>query len=509
MMKIGICSLCILLLSAIMQSDTRTLEDAHELYLAGDFSRAAKIYQAIIQQDPKCQEGYVGLIRSLWKNDNVQEAYKIAVAAGASFPENASLHAARGDLLFRMSRIADAQKAYVKAIDLDSKNARGYWGLGNICRFDFNRKSAIKMIKKAYECDPEDLDIFYDYIQTLAGAEQVPLLEKYLRLAAYEKQYKKDTIADKIEYFKKSGDLRRWRLKDPPPEATIPLNEIIQYGRDSATGYSIKALINGRKTANLCLDTGADGILIPRKFAEKSKLEIISSDHVRGLGDSGSREGYLAQAQSIQIGPLQFLDAKISVSEKGLFPDSDGIIGSSFFAQYLMTLNFPKKKMELRPLPLIDGKPYSEPETWQELDRTKCPEIASFQSMGKWGNLLIPTVIDIGGGQKKAGFFILDTGGAINLLSKEFAADLTSFSQSFMELKGVSGMLKAYPTIDDITLRIGGFVQKQGPMLATSLKDFNRDYGFEISGLIGIPLLKHLAITIDYRDGFINFEYSK
>jgi Tfp pilus assembly protein PilF len=509
MTKAGICSLCFLLLSAVLQINAESLADARALYLAGDFSSAARIYKELIQQEPKCEDAYVGLIRSLWKNDDVPEAYKIAESAISSFPQNASLHAARGDVLFRMSRIADAQKAYAKAINLDPQNGRGYRGLGRIYDFDFNRKSARKMLRKAFECDPDDLDILYEYIQTLPGAEQIPLLEKYLRLAVYEKEDKKEAIEDQIEYLKKTGDLKRGRLKDPPSEADIPLSAIIHYGTGAISGYRMKALINGSKTANLHLDTGVNGILINRRFAEKTKLEIISARHMKGFGDAGPRGGYLAQAQSVQIGPLQFLDAEINVLEKGLAPDTDGIIGANFFAQYLVTLNFPQNRIELHPLPLIDGKPYSDPESWKELDRTKCPEIASFHSMGELGNLFIPTIISNSRNNKKAGFFVLDTGGAINLLSREFAAEITGFSQDYGELRGISGIVKAYRTFDEITLRIGNFTQKQGLMYGTSLKNTSRDYGFEISGVISNPLLTHLAVTIDYRDGFINFEYRK
>jgi hypothetical protein len=66
-------------------------------------------------------------------------------------------------------------------------------------------------------------------------------------------------------------------------------------------------------TINLQLDTGAGDILINRKAAEKLRLEVISSYHVRGIGDSGARESFVAQAQSIRIGPLDFRDRFINI----------------------------------------------------------------------------------------------------------------------------------------------------------------------------------------------------
>lgn len=492
------------LLSADIRKNEENLYGAQALYDKGDYSGAIRLYRTVLQKDPKSELAHIGLIRSLWKNNDIQEAYKSAESAIAKFPENASLHAVKGDVLFRLAQISNAQKSYLKAISLDSQLARGYWGLGRIHAFDFNRKTAKKMMQKAYEFDPKDPDIISDYIEYLPNAEQIPLLEKYLWATSDEITTIRGRIANHLEYLKNSAGFKTGRFLDPPPEATIPLYEIVSDTERPASGYYIKAIING-KTANLQLDTGGSGILFQRRFIEKMGLNILSASEVKGIGDSGARAGFLAQAQNLQIGQLRYSDAILEVVDQNFTPNIDGIIGGNFFNRYLISLNFPQKRIELQPLPMINGKPYSNSDSWKELDRTQPSELASFQSIGIMGNLFIPVTIN----NKKTGYFMLDTGAEVSMLNREFASDLTGLLQSEGEIRGVSGAMKTYETTSSITLRMGQFSQRYASMFAVSFKDMSRDYGLEISGIIGNSLLQHLTITIDYRDGLVNFIYQK
>ena len=479
-----------------------SLDEAQALYSKGDFADAIGIYRSAAERNPESEKARVGLIRSLLKNEDVGDAHASAEKALERFPESASVHAAMGDVLFRMAQISESRESYLKAVELDSRNARGYWGLSNIHFLEFNRKTSGTLKKKAYECDPDDPEILSDYLLSLPAKEQVPLLEKYLRLATHDTGDRRNSAEDQAAFLEAAGEIKG-ELKNPPPAAVIPMERIRYTSARPASGYRIKARVNGNKTIALQLDTGAGGIILSRRLAEKLKLERISARRIHGIGDSGPRAGYTALARSIQIGPLEYGNFPITVVEKGIPPDADGIIGPSFLGRYLVKLNFPEHRIELNPLPWIDGKPFANPETWKELDRTKCPELASYQEIAGWGYVLIPASVN----DKKSGYFILDTGGAVNLLSKEFADGLTGLRDVGNVLMGISGGVKTYEATQDITIRMGRFKQTQKSMYVVSLKDISRSRRFEISGLLGNPFLSNLAVTIDYRDGYIHFDY--
>lgn len=501
-MKMRICPIlcCVILLNLPMHGES--LNEAQALYSKGDFAGAIRLYRVESEQDPRSQRAWIGLIRSLLKNEDIGDAQTSAAKAIEVLPESASVHAVMGDVLFRVAQISESRKAYLKAIELNSCCARGYWGLSNIHSLDFNRKTAGTLRKEAYKCDPSDFEILLDYVRYLPAREQIPPLEKYLRLATYETEDKRDSIEDQIAYLKAAGEVNG-ELKDPPPTAVIQLERIQSTPNRPASGYLIKARIDGNKTIDLHLDTGAAGIIINRRLAEKLKLERISQRCVKGIGDSGPRAGYTALAQSVRIGPLEYKNFNITVVEKGLPPDTDGIIGPGILGRYLVKLNFPQYRIELNPLPLIDGEPFADPESWNELDRTKCPELSSYHAIAEWGYLLIPTLVN----NKKSGYFILDTGGAVNLISREFASGLTGLRDIGNILRGISGTIKTFEATDDIIIRMGRFTQTQRSMYVVSLKDISRSRRFEISGLLGNPFLSNLAVTIDYRDGYIHFEY--
>jgi tetratricopeptide (TPR) repeat protein len=477
------------------------LSEARELYLKGDFPGAIQKYLSIIQEAPQSEEAHVGLIRSRWKNNGISEAYESGQEALALFPSSAPVHSAIGDVLFRMAKMPEAMEAYRKAIRLDPKDARGYLGLAKIYFFNFSRKSGREMDRKAYACDSEDPEIILAYATDLPAAQQIPLLEKYLQLAGNEPEDRRKGVEDSIAYLKKVGDLKTWELLNPPPQGEIKLDEIFT-PRTGQTGYRIPVFVNGSKKVRLQFDTGAHGILIQQEKLKKLNLAALNSQHFRGIGDSGLQKGATVLAESVKIGPLEFHNCPLTITERKFISGVDGFIGANVFERFLLTLNFPERKLEFRPLPPIRGESFSDPESWKQLDRTIPPELASFALMGSHGNLVIPTLVN----NKKGGFLFLDTGASVNVVSSSLAEEVASLRNVGKVIRGLSGSTQTF-IARDITLQIGRFRQRNDEMYSIDLKEMSHNLGLEISGLLGNPLVRQLATTIDFRDGLIDFWY--
>jgi len=495
-----ICAIMVTCSTALCQPPPDELSEARQLYLRGEFPAAIQKYRSVIEKTPGSEEAQLGLIRSSWKGDFVNDAYRFGLKALDSFPSSASIHAAMGDVLFRMGKMAEARADYQKAIQLDPKSARAYFGMDKIYSFNFFHKSANKMEAMAYECDPEDPEIIEAYASQLPAKDKILLLEKYLRLATNELEEKRTAAADRITYYKIIGDLKTWKISDPPLQGEIDLHSVMD-PRTGKTGYSISVLFNGSKKVNLQLDTGAHGILIRHNVMEKLNLELLGPSHISGIGDSGQQQADLALAQSVGIGPLEFHTCPLRVTGKRLPFDRDGIIGVDVFEQFLITLNLPNNKLEFGPLPEIQGIS-TDPESWKNLDRTIPPDLKSFALMGRWGNLVIPTIIN----QKKTGFFFLDTGAATNVLSKAIAQELVSLQDMGKTYGGLSGRTETY-LAKNVSVQIGRLYQENARIYAIDLKDMSQKLGLEISGLLGYPMLSNLVITLDLRDGLIDFQY--
>jgi hypothetical protein len=115
-------------------------------------------------------------------------------------------------------------------------------------------------------------------------------------------------------------------------------------------GYGLDVKINGT-AARLMLDTGAGGILIDRKIADKARVSQIVQNNIHGLCDRGPAGGYIGSADSIEIGDLQFNDCRVEVMNSGSVIGRDGLIGGDVFAQFLVDIDSPDGKFRLSQLP--------------------------------------------------------------------------------------------------------------------------------------------------------------
>ena len=104
---------------------------------------------------------------------------------------------------------------------------------------------------------------------------------------------------------------------------------------------------------------------------------------------------------------------------------------------------------------------------------------------------------------------MLDTGANSSFLSQQQAAELGKIRRSNMQVAGMSGNAGAPATAEDIILQFSRTPQPPQNFVTTDLHSISRNLGTEVSGLIGISILSSMKITINYRDGWVEFQQSK
>jgi tetratricopeptide (TPR) repeat protein len=102
------------------------------------------------------------------RNEEAAQAYQQAIAAKPDVP---GYYNNMGNVLARLGKIDDAQKAYTKSAELDPANAAGAWlnfgiGLSNASRL----KEAVEPLKKSTELDPKNPKAWYLLATALVGA---------------------------------------------------------------------------------------------------------------------------------------------------------------------------------------------------------------------------------------------------------------------------------------------------------------------------------------------------
>ena len=218
-----------------------------------------------------------------------------------------------------------------------------------------------------------------------------------------------------------------------------------------------------------------------------------------GLGDKGKQPGQYAVADTVEFGSLAYSDGIIAVyrHQGDIY---DGTLGIDIFRQFLIGLDLIENRIDLQPLPPIEGRRRDHPSDWGDLDRTVIPELSDFLPFYSMGHLiLLETKLN----GYKAGYFALDTGAMNTTTSLEAGELFLKVFPAKVKIRGISGTARKTMTARSVMLQIGPYRQMNRPMYLCSFRELSRSMGFELSGLLGITLLDQFTVIIDFRDGLV------
>jgi tetratricopeptide (TPR) repeat protein len=527
--------------SASQASEPSTdLSDALKLYRTGRFDDAIAKYQSVLQQDPKSGEAYAGWSRCLLKQQKIAEAFEVANKGVAVAPDSSAAHSALGDMLFRKGELHDADVEWVKAANSPKPDARAFLGIGPLENSMSLYAKAKAAIDRAHELDPDDPEIQRHWFSTLRRADQIRRLEQYLAHVTNDDEKTRYSLERRLELLKarQEGPSRSCRLATNVQHTETRLERML-IDPTHLHGYGLRVAVN-QQSARLLFDTGASGLLINRRMAEKAGVKPLVQNRMEGIGDNGPMNGFVGYADSIKVGGLEFQNCLVEVSEKRSIVEDDGLIGADVFSQFLVTIDFPNEKLVLGELPKRPDEQTTKPvtldtgdpddpssgpedrETEQSAkpdtkttnvtpqssgpkDRYVAEEMKSYTPIFRFGHeLLIPTKI----GSASTKLFLIDTGSVTNLISSGAAAEVTKVrGEDRVHLRGISGSVKNVKSADKVMIQFGHFRQENDDLISFDLTPISRSTGTEVSGILGFAMLRMLSVKIDYRDGLVDFEY--
>jgi tetratricopeptide (TPR) repeat protein len=494
-------------------SPPNALGDAQLLYRQRKFAEAIAKYQEYLMDHPQSPDAYAGMVRAYLKERNFEQAAQTA-EQGLALSDSARIRVARAEVWFRQGRISDAEVEWVKTINSGYPDARAYLGLARVRHALAMYKTAKKMIDKARQMDPDDPDIQNEWMTTLSWDERV--------------QSVKAVLASDTDPAKHAGDTKHLEVveglskqKQSPcrlvSKATSTRIEMIRLLRDAnhLRGFGLPVVLNGHKSS-LRIDTGASGILVKRSIAEHAGVSKMFENKIAGVGSQGVRSAFLATAESLKIGDLEFQNCPVEVMENNNVVDEDGLIGTNVFQQFLVDLDFPHEKLKLSELPkrpdapeqnlsLTSDSGSAQDEAEPLHDRYIAPEMKSYTPIFRFGHdLLVPTTI----GQATAKLFILDTGAFNNSISPAAAREITKVNKDDRTtIKGLSGSVDKVFSANKAVIQFGHLRQENQDMIAFDTTGVSESIGTEVSGFLGFAMLRFIDVKIDYRDALVDFEY--
>ena len=492
--------------------------DADKAFLAADYATAEGLYKADLARHPGDATLTAGLVHAQLRQQKVQDAADTVKAALTANPQSADLLALRGEVEFRQGDLWLVQPTVISAYKLNPCNPRTHFLFARLKLAESNYATARQQILLAHEMDPQDPEIRWAWILTL------PLQQ---RIAEAEAYFSAPSGDDREALARMRADLEQWKARATEPEGSCSLSSApapadisfikLMFNMQHMRALGLEVALNGN-TARMDFSTGQSGLTLYRAAADRAGLKRISQPQAGAF--PGAKPTYRAHADSIKIGGLEFKDCTVTVIDGGSpFDDGDGMIGMDVFPDFLVTLDFPMRKLLLAPLPARPGnaaQPASRlltmgggdmmaADSRPPQDRFVDPSMQDYTQAYRFSNdLVLPAMLN----DKLIKLFILDTGTPATNISPDAARAVAKVH--FMD-RPKFGPAAAGPdkllVADEINYSFAHFTQKLNGVVAFDTSMATRAAGTEISGFIGANTLQLLTVHLDYRDGLVKLDY--
>ena len=479
---------------------------AEQAYQQGDYAKSYELYRAAYEAKPS-DELLEGAVRAAVAAHKYDEAKKLV----AEHPSGSAWYLmAKARVELRDGRIDDARRDAFTAAKADLCNARAHFFAARLLRMDSMYAAGKRQIDIAHQLDQSNPGLNDEWLsfQPLAVrrdvfkkmAEDKSLSERDQKEAAERAQY----IQDRMD-----GKGHNCHLVSTSPSMTTSMVPIMKDG-NSIAAWGLSVAVNGHSTP-VEIDTGASGLLLNRVAAEKSGLKPLGdSDIYWGIG--GKSKGSYAYADSIKIGDMEFADCVVRIEDHQAIQryGPQGLIGTDVFADSMVTLDFPLRKFSISPLPGLKAETPAEAATSGDSrfisyaqDRYAGPEVKDFVPFFRDGHFMIlPVLLN-----NKPETLVVDTGSSATIFNLKYANEFTKPHKDMSYYKKLpDGTQKLLYTTGEVKLQLQNGM---GQILNGALADELYFGEIESGGLLGVPFLYNLVVSIDYRDGLVRFNFDR
>jgi predicted aspartyl protease len=517
--------------------------EADKAFLAADYAKAENLYRSALAANPGDVDLTLGLVHALLRDQKVEEAAGTVNRALTASPASAALLTLRGEVELRAGEPWTASQTAQKSMDIDPCNPRTLLLFAHLFDISSNYASSRRYLTIAHRLDPDDPEIRQGWMLALPVKERIPAIEAYLAEPRGDDAEDLRHLTEYLQHLRKlaSDPPKPCKLVSGTRSTELP---IVYMMRDAThvLGLGLDVKLNNR-TARLMVDTGVGGLLVSSAVAKRAGLSAFSDQHVGGIGDEKERKSFTTYADSIRIGALEFQNCPVRVIDGQYMPgEMDGLIGTDVFSRFLVTLNYPARKLGLAPLPPRPGEeegaglrlsadkddededakksavsappgtadsaaptPPSRSASRGPYDRYIAPEMKDYTKAYRVGHdLLLPARLN----GDKIRLFILDTGSFATTISPKAAREVTKVYEDYStHIAGIDGEVKRVYSAREITFRFANLSQKVDNVVAFDTARISKEAGMEVSGLLGANTLFQVTMHIDYRDGLVKFDY--
>jgi tetratricopeptide (TPR) repeat protein len=422
---------------------------------------------------PRFQASKPASVAELLLNDEIDKAETLLDQQ----PASAAATAYRGEIAYRRGDFSGADHLYREAVRMEEKTARAHFGLGKLALAKLKNKEAIAAFKRAIDLDPDEA-LYHLYAAEAYSvdkrySEQKTELERYIKLADSSEPDRLAEAKAGLDMLAALAGKEAGAAEAPEKPAAIPFRAMLNL-------IFTPVMINGQGPYNFVIDTGATQTVIGERLATSQNIKPVATTIMHGVGGAGKVESKMYTVDELGIGDVKLKNLPVGTFNDPLVTQiADGIIGTASLSDFIVTINYPERQMELSRKP---------------------PDSAGLPVWYFSNLLLVP--IEVNG--KFKGNFVVDTGAVTTVFSHSMAAKLgvtedTPDAKVDVGIAGVGGTENVVLRVPDVTLKVGDTNEIFPQVVSIDLKNISRMIGTEISGVVGYDFLSKYKVTLDYN----------
>jgi len=454
-------------------------------YTAARYSQAEDLYGQAVAKNPHDLQLSAALVKTLLREGQVDQAASQVNKILPDNPNSAITLTSLAEVQLRQGQPWLALETLKTAETADHCYARIYLVRSRALRIDSMYASERAEVQKAYSIDPKDPDIRHAWLSTVSPAHEIESISGSLAtmkdLDAETKQKAQDSIRSMMPLLSENN--QTCQVLPTAESASFTLQPTYQDAKH-IDGYRLEVDLPKSK-AHLQVDTAASGLFISKALAEANGFQP----------EAGDPPGTV-RVESVHIGPLEFRDCVVGVSETPFAGKGDGFIGTDMFATYLITLDHPAGKLTLSPLPKQTGVVPG--------DRAVPAEMRDYMPVyHRQQYLLVPAMLN----NKSRRLFILDTGIRFSTMTSEVAHSVSTTKVNFTNAVQTASGSTLHVYRDSFDFQLANLtLSHQGHILEFDPAIVNQNASMQIAGMLGFDMLHSFVLHLDYRDGLVKME---
>jgi predicted aspartyl protease/Flp pilus assembly protein TadD len=457
------------------------IEAATRLFEEARYAEAFDAFdEALGTADPElAQRARKGKVRAALRIAEFSVAWRegeTLKTSAASDPEIVALYA---DSLWAMGLFDEAEEQYRAALALNPESSRARLGVARSLATRSRLPEALEEALKARASDPRDFQIHATlgdiYARLYRFEDAANSFTEYKSLLSPTEVASAAISEGQIKFLRSFRGRTPLSLSDEAAAAvhTVPF-------RLSKNKVLVRAVINGRYTSELVLDTGAERIGLSSETARRAGVQPVSLSVIAGVGVHGYRPLALARADTIQIGTLKVANVPVSIRNgvAGTLPRWQTETFSPISMGLSVVVDYKQKK-----LTIARRLPESEADMRLPMRLQRLPMVRG---------LLNST---------HAAPFVVDTGGELISISTSTAGALAMTPSRRIPLKvyGLSGWDQDAFLLPGVDVDFGDIEYRKLGLAVLNLRAPSVLLGFEIGGIVGYKFLGGYRAEIDLQ----------